>query len=76
MAEYPYLQSKSSYTDADIETAIKMINEAKKPYVYVGGGGDVAPNGTRGVRNAQAVLEKYRNKIRLANLNDYPFWNS
>lgn len=38
MAEYPYLQSKSSYTDADIETAIKMINEAKKPYVYVGGG--------------------------------------
>lgn len=40
------------------------------------GGGDVAPNGTRGVRNAQAVLQKYSNRIRLANINDYPFWNS
>ena len=40
------------------------------------GGGDVAPNGTRGLRNSQTVLKNYSNKIRLANLNDYPFENS
>lgn len=40
------------------------------------GGGDVAPNGRRGVKSAQAVLKEYSDKIRLANINDYPFWDS
>lgn len=40
------------------------------------GGGDVAPNGSYGLINAQTVLKDYSNKIRLANLNDYPFENA
>ena len=26
------------YTDKDIETAVKLIEKAKKPYIYAGGG--------------------------------------
>lgn len=38
MAEYSYLKNENTYTEADIDAAISMINEAKKPYIYVGGG--------------------------------------
>ena len=38
MAEYSYLEREISYTEADIDKAVKMIKDAKKPYIYVGGG--------------------------------------
>lgn len=38
MAEYSYLEREVSYTEADIDKAVKMIKDAKKPYIYVGGG--------------------------------------
>jgi len=38
MKEYAYLENKNTYTEADIDTAVKMISEAKKPFIYVGGG--------------------------------------
>lgn len=38
MAEYSYLEREVSYTEADIDKAVKMVKDAKKPYIYVGGG--------------------------------------
>ena len=36
--EVEYPAKPVRYTDADIEKAISLINEAKKPYIYLGGG--------------------------------------
>ena len=32
------IEKKSDYTDADIEKALELINSAKKPFIFVGGG--------------------------------------
>ena len=32
------IEKKSNYTDADIEKALELINSAKKPFIFVGGG--------------------------------------
>lgn len=36
MAEYP--KKTANYTDEDIQTAVSLIKQAKKPYIYLGGG--------------------------------------
>ncbi len=32
------MERKSNYTDADIDKALELINSAKKPFIFVGGG--------------------------------------
>ncbi len=32
------IEKKSNYTDADIDKALELINQAKKPFIFVGGG--------------------------------------
>ena len=32
------IEKKSNYTDADVEKALELINSAKKPFIFVGGG--------------------------------------
>ena len=32
------IEKKSNYTDADIDKALELINSAKKPFIFVGGG--------------------------------------
>ncbi|MBQ8188227.1 MAG: biosynthetic-type acetolactate synthase large subunit [Lachnospiraceae bacterium] len=32
------IEKKSNYTDGDIEKALELINSAKKPFIFVGGG--------------------------------------
>lgn len=36
MVEYP--KKPANYTDEDIQTAVSLIKQAKKPYIYLGGG--------------------------------------
>ena len=52
----PKLPAQPAYTDADLEEAVQMIEEAKRPYLYVGGGA-VISGASREVRELDQLLD-------------------
>ena len=58
----PALPTKpAKYSEADIENAVKVIQEAKKPFIYLGGGAIASG----AVKEVAEFAERLKNKERL-----------